>query len=98
MKNRTYYDTIYQCLVYCRDNTGKKLTLPTTKSMFFRILSGNYDFFNKMFDNGLVGPGLVEVDVDIEHHVDVYKITQKGNDYIHHYEKIQELLGRRKTW
>lgn len=94
MKNRTYYDTIYQCLIYCRNNTGK-LTLPTTKSMFFRILSGNYDFFNMMFTDGLIAPSLIEVDTSLKHHVDVYKITQKGNDYIHAYEKIQELLGRK---
>lgn len=92
--NRTFYDSVYQCLVWCRDYENSS-TLPTTKSRFLNIIGGNYGYYKKFMDVSLLGQKLIEVNPDIKYHTTIYRITDKGRLYIKTYEKLQELLGRK---
>lgn len=91
IKNRNHYDIVYECLVHCRDYE-KSETFPTTKSRFVYLLGGNSKVAKNIIPV-LTENQLVEVNKEIEHYSDVYKITSKGLEYIEYYEKMRVLLG-----
>lgn len=93
IKNRTIYDSLYSCLVWCRDHEHN-ISMPTTKTRFLNVIGGNYGYYKEFMDNTLLGQNLIEVNPNIEHHAPVYRITKKGREYIDTYEKLLGLMGR----
>ncbi len=91
-KNRNHYDIVYECLKHCRDYE-KSVTFPTTRTRFITILSGNGNVYKKIFTETLIKQGLIEINQDVEHHTDVYKITGFGETFIYHYESMRKVLG-----
>jgi predicted transcriptional regulator len=91
-KNRNHYDIIYECLKHCRDHE-KSITFPTTRSRFMTIFAGNTKVFRQIFVDTMMKNNLIEVNKDVDHHTDVYKITHKGSEYIVYYEMMRKLLG-----
>ncbi len=91
-KNRNHYDIVYECLKHCRDYE-KSVTFPTTRSRFMTIFAGNTRVFKKIFTETIIKNNLIEINKDVEHHTDVYKVTQEGTDFIYYYESMRELLG-----
>lgn len=91
IKNRNQYDIIYECLVHCLEYENS-ITFPNTKSRFTGILGGNSKIAGKMVSNILLKSNLIEINPDIEHYRDVYKITEKGQRYIECYEELKGLL------
>ncbi len=92
IKNRNSYDIIYECLSHCKEYENSE-TFPTTKTRFFTVLGGNNIVFRKVFDNVLIKQDFIEINHNIEHYRDVYKITEKGLKYMEYYEKMKQLLG-----
>ena len=91
IKNRNHYDIVYQCLIHCK-KYEKSQTLPNTRTRFYTILGGNSQVLKKIFSDTILKCGLVEVNPEIEHYRDVYKITKKGEKYIECYENMKGLL------
>ena|SRR6187401_2921541 len=91
-KNRNHYDIVYECLKHCRDYE-KSVTFPTTRSRIMNIMGGNGNVFKKVFINTILEQVLIEINKDVEHYTEVYKITNYGLSYIEHYEKMRRLLG-----
>lgn len=94
IKNRTIYDHTYSCLVWCRDNENS-ISMPTTKSRFLNIIGGNYGYYKQFMHEIMIGGGLVEPNPNIEYYTPIYRITDKGREYIETYEKLIGLMGRR---
>jgi len=95
-KNRNHYDIVYECLRHCRDYE-KSVTFPTTRSRFMTIFAGNSRVFKKIFVETIMKNNLIEINKDVEHHTDVYKVTDKGNDFILYYENMRKVLGYDKV-
>lgn len=93
ISNRTIYDSIYQCMILCRDNETSSI-YPTTKTRFMTVISGNYSKYKTFVDEQLIKQGLVQENSNVEYYKPVYKITNKGLEYIKTYERLLELLGR----
>ena len=91
-KNRNHYDIVYECLKHCRDYE-KSITFPTTRTRFITILSGNSKVYKQIFTETLIKQGLIEINQDVEHHTDVYKVTDKGKFFIKSYEDMRKVLG-----
>ncbi len=91
-KNRNHYDIVYECLKHCRDYE-KSVTFPTTRSRFMTIFAGNTVVFKKIFTETIIKNNLIEINKDVEHHTDVYKVTQEGTNFIYYYESMRRLLG-----
>jgi len=91
-KNRNHYDIVYECLKHCRDYE-KSITFPTTRSRFMTIFAGNSRVYKKIFLDTIMKNDLIEINKDVEHHTDVYKITKNGQMFIDVYEDMRKLLG-----
>ncbi len=91
-KNRNHYDIVYECLKHCRDYE-KSITFPTTRSRFMTIFAGNSRVYKKIFLDTIIKNDLIEINKEVEHHTDVYKITYDGEMFIHYYEHMRMLLG-----
>ncbi len=91
-KNRNHYDIVYECLKHCRDYE-KSVTFPTTRTRFMTILAGNSKVYKQIFTETLIKQKLIQINKNVEHHTDVYKITEKGEAFIFHYENMRKILG-----
>lgn len=91
IKYRTYYDLIYECLKYCVAYESSK-SRPNTKSRFVDILGGNSKVFKKYFDELINKYQLMEENKDVKYHTQIYRITDKGREYITHFERLRGLL------
>ncbi len=91
IKNRNHYDIIYECLIHCRDYE-KSTTFPTTKSRFMSIFGGNSKVAKTIFPI-LTENELIEVNKEVEHYSDVYKVTDNGYAFIDAYEDMKRRLG-----
>src|SRR6476659_7235049 len=91
-KNRNHYDIVYECLKHCRDYE-RSITFPTTRSRFMTIFAGNAKVFRKIFTETIIKNNLIEINEDVEHHTDVYKLTDKGKGFIYCYENMRKILG-----
>jgi predicted transcriptional regulator len=57
------------------------------------ILTGNSRVFKQIFTETLIKRKLIEINKEVEHHTDVYKVTIRGLDFIDSYEAMRGLLG-----
>lgn len=91
IKNRNKYDIIYQCLIHCKRFENAK-DFPTIKTRFYMVLGGNSKMMRDILSDILIDGKFIELNPNILHYRDVYRITRKGEKYIECYENMMELL------